>query len=233
MTINKLVWTQLSLDDALNPYFDDPSVYLTDDPETIARRQRELTCLMENQKLAEAFEQLAVRFDELEALRTLPDTGDPMRALRSVGGLEAFRKNLLETKNAISENVLFVADAALIDKLLENFPEDYSQLWACYEGVNLPGSLTYRIEVDPMLNIERYRLVAVQTTRYRRPLRLPMTPPGSYGLSEKMILVKSSGVNGTVEQKNTKANRAMRNQYLEEESIDVIQKCQLKLLPVS
>ena len=69
MNINKLVWTQLSLDDALKPYFDDPSVYLTDDPEEIARRQRELTCLMENPKLAEAFEQLVVRFDELEALR--------------------------------------------------------------------------------------------------------------------------------------------------------------------
>jgi len=217
MNINKLVWTQLSLDDALKPYFDDPSVYLTDDPETIARRQRELTCLMENPKLAEAFEQLAVRFDELEALRTTHsvDTGDPLRILRSIRVLETFRCSLQNTLTIVSDQRCFENAAESIQCILCDYPQDYEDLWSCYDGVNLPGSLTYRVEVDELLDITRYRLIAVHSNRYTKPRRLPLRAPGNYPMVERFIITRVNGADGSVniETRKARTNRAAQHPY--------------------
>ena len=212
MRTDKRVWEHLALNDVLAPYFADPGLYLTDEPEEIRHRQQELTVFLRKPELGEVFAKLSERFAELDAMRSLGeiDSGDPLRTLRTLDGLDSFRKCLDETVAALDGEEQFRTERDAMQALLQSYPADFAESWGRYaEGVQLPESLTYRFELDPLLGVRTYRLTSVREKKFPKPIKLPIGAQGQYRVKTRNLLLDPNDLIRVRKNVQVRANRAI------------------------
>lgn len=212
MRTDKRAWEHLALDDVMKPYFADPGLYLTEDPEEIRLRQRELTAFLRKPVLGEVFVKLSERFAELDAMRSLGDidSGDPLRTIRTLDGLDSFRKSLDETVSALEHEEQFRGELEAMRELLQSYPADFAESWDRYaEGVQFPESLTYRFKLDPLLNVRTYRLTSVREKRFPKPIKLPIGAQGQYRVKTKYLLLDPNDLIRVRKNVQVRTNRAI------------------------
>ena len=75
----------------------------------------------------------------------------------------------------------FRTEREAMQALLQSYPADFAKSWGRYaEGVQLPESLTYRFELDPLLGVRTYRLTSVREKKFPKPIKLPIGAQGQY-----------------------------------------------------